>query len=56
MKTLTLEDIWKDIPEDEPIFLDYHIYDIPETMKLAIANVPSNVRKISFFLDVIYAS
>ena len=51
MRTLTLENIWEDIPLDEPVFLDYHMYDIPETMKLAIENAPSNVRKISFGID-----
>ena len=53
MKTITLADIWiREWPKDEPLFLDFHVHDIPETMKLAIENAPSNVRKISFGVDV----
>jgi len=45
---LTLAEIWEPLPTVEPLFLDWHIYDIPETMKKAIFNAPDNVVAISF--------
>jgi len=45
---LTLEEIWEPLPTDVPLFLDWHVYDIPETMKKAIFNAPDNVVAISF--------
>ena len=48
---LTLVDIWKTIPKDVPVFCDYHMYDIPETMKKGIYNAPDNVIAMSFGID-----
>ncbi len=49
MTTITLAEIFsKPLPTDVPLFLDWHIYDIPETIKKAIYNAPSNVEAISF--------
>lgn len=46
---LTLETIFcEPIPTNVPVFLDWHIYDIPETMRKAIYNAPDNVVAISF--------
>lgn len=46
---LTLETIFcEPIPKDVPVFLDWHVYDIPETMRKAIFNAPDNVVAISF--------
>lgn len=36
------------LPIDVPVFLDWHVYDIPETMRKAIFNAPDNVVAISF--------
>ncbi len=46
---MTLDTIFcEQIPLDVPVFLDWHIYDIPETMRKAIENAPNNVVEISF--------
>ena len=49
IQTVTLATILSEpLPTDVPLFLDYHIGDIPETVKKAIYNAPDNVVAISF--------
>ncbi len=49
IQTRTLATIFSEpLPTDVPLFLDYHIGDIPETVKKAIHNMPDNVVAVSF--------
>lgn len=49
IKTVTLATIFSEpLPKDVPLFLDYHIGDIPETVRKALYNLPDNVVSVSF--------
>ncbi len=49
IETRTLATILSDpLPLTPLLFLDYHIADIPDTMKKAIYNMPANVVAVSF--------
>ena len=47
-RRIGIDRIFMAVQTNDPVFLDWHIFDIPETLKKAIYNAPDNVCAISF--------